>query len=241
MKNSKGKILKIFLTVIVLSAIIGLAIYLAPIMIKLSTEEGRIAFKEKVNEWGALGFFALFGLQVAQIFLFIIPGEPIEILAGMCYGGIVGTIFIIASAGIISTGIFFTVRILGKKFVYSFYDAKKIQKIENSKLFQNPRKVEKIMLILFVLPGTPKDLLVYISGLLPIKPIRFIIISTIARIPSVISSTLAGANLAKGNWKMSIIIYLIIIIPVMIAIYIMNKFDKEKLTDEALKVINKKT
>ena len=83
MKNSKGKVLRIFFTIVVLVAIIGLIIYLAPIMIKLSTEEGRIAFKEKVNEWGFLGFFSLFGLQVAQIFLFIIPGEPIEILSGM--------------------------------------------------------------------------------------------------------------------------------------------------------------
>ena len=123
--------------------------------------------------------------------------------------------------------------------MYNFCNEKKVQKIENSKLFQNPRRVEKIMLILFLIPGTPKDLLVYISGLLPIKPLRFIIISTVARIPSVISSTFAGANLAKGDWKMSIIIYLAIVIPVMIAIYIMNKFDKEKLTDEALKIINK--
>ena len=209
LKDKKIKILKIILTIIVLVAITGLIIYLTPIMIKLYSEEGRIEFRNKVNEWKFLGFLALFGLQVAQIFLFIIPGEPIEILSGMCYGGVVGSIFIITSAAIISTGIFFTVRKLGKKFVYNFCNE------------------------------TPKDLLVYISGLLPIKPLRFIIISTVARIPSVISSTFAGANLAKGDWKMSIIIYLAIVIPVMIAIYIMNKFDKEKLTDEALKIINK--
>ena len=226
LKDKKIKILKIILTIIVLVAITGLIIYLTPIMIKLYSEEGRIEFRNKVNEWKFLGFLALFGLQVAQIFLFIIPGEPIEILSGMCYGGVVGSIFIITSAAIISTGIFFTVRKLGKKFVYNFCN-------------ENPRRVEKIMLILFLIPGTPKDLLVYISGLLPIKPLRFIIISTVARIPSVISSTFAGANLAKGDWKMSIIIYLAIVIPVMIAIYIMNKFDKEKLTDEALKIINK--
>ena len=239
LKDKKIKILKIILTIIVLVAITGLIIYLTPIMIKLYSEEGRIEFRNKVNEWKFLGFLALFGLQVEQIFLFIIPGEPIEILSGMCYWGVVGSIFIITSAAIISTGIFFTVRKLGKKFVYNFCNEKKVQKIENSKLFQNPRRVEKIMLILFLIPGTPKDLLVYISGLLPIKPLRFIIISTVARIPSVISSTFAGANLAKGDWKMSIIIYLAIVIPVMIAIYIMNKFDKEKLTDEALKIINK--
>lgn len=239
LKIKKINIFKIALTIMVLALIILAIIYLMPIICRLSTEEGRLDFKNKVNEWGFLGFFALFGLQVAQIFLFIIPGEPIEILAGMCYGGLVGTVFIIASACLISTGIFFMVRTLGKKFVYNFCDEKRVQKIENSKIFQNPTKVEKIMLILFLIPGTPKDLLVYMSGLLPIKPIRFIIVSNIARIPSVISSTFAGANLARGDWKMSIIIYLVIVIPVIIAIYIMNKFDKDKLTNEALKIINK--
>ena len=59
-------------------------------------------------------------------------------------------------------------------------------------MFQNPKKVEMILFILFLLPGTPKDLLVYIAGLLPIKPSRFIIISTLARIPSIVSSTYAA-------------------------------------------------
>lgn len=200
-KDKIIKILKILLTLLVLTLILIALIYLLPIMAKLSKPEGRVEFKQKVAEWGFLGFLALFCLQVAQIFLFIIPGEPIEILAGMCYGGIGGAIFILISAGIISTGIFLFVRKLGKAFVYHFCDKQKVEKIENSKLFQNPRKIEKVMLILFIMPGTPKDLLVYVSGLLPLKPVRFIVISTIARIPSVISSTLAGANLAKRRFK----------------------------------------
>ena len=81
-------------------------------------------------------------------------------------------------------------RKLGKKFVYDFCDEKKVAKIENSKLFQNPRKIEFIMLILFLLPGTPKDLLVYVAGL-----------------PSVISSTLAGDNVVNRrleSWDFAI-------------------------------------
>ena len=102
----------------------------------------------------------------------------------------------------------------------------------NSKLFQNPKKIEKILLILFLLPGTPKDLLSYIAGLLPIKPARYIVISSLARFPSVISSTLAGANIAVGNWKISILIYLITFAAVGLIIFIMNKFDKSKVTEE---------
>ena len=101
------------------------------------------------------------------------------------------------SACIISTTIFLLVRKFGRKFVYDFCDKSKVEKIENSKVFQNPKKIEFIMLILFLIPGTPKDLLVYVAGLLPIKPLKFIIISTFARFPSVITSTLAGENVAK--------------------------------------------
>lgn len=233
-KKNKVKIFKIILTVIVLTIFIGITIYLFPVMKNLSTTEGQIAFKEKVESSGIWGLLSLFGLQVAQIFLIIVPGEPIEILAGMCYGGLWGTVFIMVSAFIISTVIFLLVRKFGRKFVCNFCDEKKVEKIENNKLFQNPKKIEMIMLILFLIPGTPKDLLVYVAGLLPIKPIRFILISSFARFPSVITSTLAGENLAVGDWKMSIILYIGILILVFGVIFIINKFDKDKVTKDAI-------
>lgn len=236
-RKIKVKILKIFLTIIVLSLFLGIIIYLFPIMKDLSTLEGQIAFKEKVENSGILGMLSLFGLQVAQIFLIIVPGEPIEILSGMCYGSLWGTIFIMVSACIISTTILLLVRRFGRKFVYDFCDKRKVEKIENSIVFQNPKKIEFIMLILFLIPGTPKDLLVYIAGLLPIKPLKFIVISSISRFPSVISSTLAGENLAVGDWKMSIILYAIVFILVAILVFVINKFDKDKTTNEALKII----
>ena len=234
---SKTRILKLVMFVVALVICIGATIYLFPVMKNLSTVEGQTAFKQRVDNSGIWGLLSLFGLQVAQIFLFIIPGEPIEILAGMCYGGLWGTVFIMASAWIISTVIFLLVRKFGKKFVYEFCDENKVKKIENSKLFQNPKKIEMIMLILFLLPGTPKDLLVYIAGLLPIKPLKFILISTFARFPSVISSTLAGANIAVGDWKLGILLYGIIVVAVAILIFIYQKFDKDKITSEALKTI----
>ena len=90
------------------------------------------------------------------------------------------------------------------------------------------------MIILFLIPGTPKDLLVYIAGLLPIKPLRFILISTFARFPSVISSTIAGANIIEGKFHMIFVSYLVTFLIVAIFIFVINKFDKTKLTQEAL-------
>lgn len=237
MEKQKVKVFKLTMTILAIAIIVGIIIYMFPVMRELSTKEGQLAFKEKVSSSGILGLLMLFALQVAQIFLIIIPGEPIEILAGMCYGPIWGTVFIMASAGIISTIIFFLVRKYGKRFVYNFCDKEKVAKIENSKLFKNPNKIEMIMFILFLLPGTPKDLLVYIAGLLPINPVKFVLISVFARFPSVISSTLAGANLTVGDWKKSIVMYLAIVLVAIIVILIANKFDKDKLAEKAIKTI----
>ena len=231
------KILKIVLGILVIVIFIGALIYFVPIMKNLSTTEGKIEFKNKIQGSGFLGMLSLFSLQVAQVFLFILPGEPIEIIAGMCYGGIGGTIFIMVSVAIISAAIFFLVRKLGTKFVYEFCNEEKVKKVENSKLFQDPKKIEIIMLILFLIPGTPKDLLVYIAGLLPIKPSRFIIISTFARVPSIVSSTFAGEKILEGNFKWAGIIYGAVILIVFVFIFIVNKFDKNNTTREAIKTI----
>lgn len=230
----KSKLFKITITVISLVALIVILMYFLPIIKNIITPEGRIEFKNKINELGFWGILLLFALQLIQIFLIIIPGEPLEILAGMCYGTLGGTIFIAISSAIVTTLIILLVRLLGRKFVYEFFSEEKIKKLENSKMFKNPKRLEWIMIILFVIPGTPKDLLVYISALLPIDPFKFILISTIARMPSIISSTLAGSTLANGKWGATIIVYIITFALIGIAIFLINKFDKSKATEDVL-------
>ena len=239
-KKKSLKIFKIILFTIVVIILTIITIYLFPVMRNLSTKEGQIAFKEKVTNSGIIGMLLLFIIQISQIFLFILPGEPIEILAGMCYGWIWGTIFIMVSSAIIASLIFMLVRKIGKQFVYDFSDEEKIKKIENSKLFKNPKKIETVLFILFLIPGTPKDLLTYLSGLLPIKMSRFIVLSTIARIPSIVTSTIAGANIAVGDWRKAIILYILIVVIVAIVLYIFNLFDKDKTTESILGSIKQK-
>ena len=233
-KKKKLKIFKIMLFIIAIIILTVITIYLFPVMKNLSTKEGQIIFKNKVSDSGTYGLLLLFLIQIAQIFLFILPGEPIEILAGMCYGWFLGTVFIMISSAIIATLIFWLVRKIGRQFVYDFSDEEKIKKIESSKIFQNPKKIELVLFILFLVPGTPKDLLTYLAGLLPIRMRRFVFISTIARIPSIVTSTIAGANIADGNWKKGIILYGLIVVIVAVVLFIFNKFDKDKTTESVL-------
>ena len=235
--TNKTKKLKIVIFTISLVICVLATIYLFPIIIKLTNAEGRLEFREKIANLGPLGVLMLFGLEFAQMFLFILPGEPIEILAGMCYGYIFGTLFIMLSSLLISTFIFFLVKKVGKDFVYEFCSKEKVNKIENSKVFKNTKRIEIIMIILFLIPGTPKDFLVFVAGLVPINPIRFLLMSTVARFPSVISSTIAGASLVNGNLKAAIISYVVTFLIISIGIIILNKLDKNKLTKSAIESI----
>lgn len=227
-KKTNIKILRIILTIGIIAVLFIFLWQLAPFMKELSTREGQLAFKNKISSMGFTGVLLLFGLQILQILLVVLPGEPFEVLAGMCYGAWGGCLFITISVFVTTTIIFFTVRKLGQKYLYNFFHKEKVDKIMNSKLFKNPRNLEMVLCLLFFLPASPKDLFVYIGGLLPIKPIRFILISTFVRFPSVITSTMVGANISNGNWKISLLIYLVVFVIAILSVYVVSLKDKNK-------------
>lgn len=233
-QTKKQKIIKILLLTLVIAIFVGLIIYLIPLMKEISTKEGQLAFRQKIEDLGFLGILVLFLLQLAQIVLVVLPGEPLELLAGMCYGTIGGAIFIFASVFITTTLIFLLVKKYGKKYIYQSFKKEKIDKIENSKAFKNPKTVETVLAILFLIPATPKDLLTYIGGLLPITYKRFVIIATFARFPSVISSTIIGNDIAEGKWTSIVPIYATTFVLAGLIIFLANKLDKNKLTKDAL-------
>ena len=72
------------------------------------------------------------------------------------------------------------------------------------KFMQSSRRLDLLVFILFLIPGSPKDILTYFVGLTPMKLSRFLVLSSIARIPSVISSTVGGAALGAQNYGFAI-------------------------------------
>lgn len=234
-KTNKAKIIKLIALILVIAILTIATIYMIPIMKEIKTPEGQAQFKEKITNSGITGVLILFGLELAQVVLAILPGEPIEILAGICFGPIWGTIFLMVSVFIVTCLIYFLVKKFGRDFIYEFFPKEKVDKLENSKLLRDEKKIELVMIILFLIPGTPKDLLVYIGALLPMKSSRFIAISTLLRFPSIISSTILGDNILAGKWKVGVLAYAITFLITFIVIFIVNKIDKNKVTEDVIK------
>lgn len=217
------KLIKLIFFILSIILITALSIQLFPLFVNLGTPKGQLEFKEQIAKSNSSGILMILGLQLLQILVPILPGEPIEFLAGMCYGTFGGLLITSLGSFLSSFIIFYSVKKLGKNFIYAFFEEDKITKMENSKLFSNPGKIELFLLIAFLIPGTPKDLITYFAGLFPIHPMRFLLISTFCRFPSIISSTFAGSNLVAGNWKLSIISYVITFLISVLLLIVHNK------------------
>lgn len=209
MKNKKIKIIRASILILILLIMVITTIKMFPIFKSIATEDGRNSFKTNVESSGFQGVLMILGLMFAQIFFPILPGEPVELLAGMCFGTWGGLLVLYVGVFLMTLLIYFLVRKFGRDFICTFVSEERISKIENSEIWNNPNKIRTMLFLSFFIPGLPKDIFVYIGGLLPINPIEFLLISTLARFPSIISSTIAGSNILYGNWSIILITYAI--------------------------------
>lgn len=225
-EKNKKTILKILILLISIAIFVLVIWTLWPVMKELSTKEGQLAFKDKINSMGLKGPLLLYLLEAAQMLLVVLPGEPVEVLYGMCYGTIYGAVLLTFAVFINTIIVYFLVKKFGRKILVFYFSEEKIKKVESSKWFNNTKKMESILIILFFLPGTPKDLLLYLGAFLPINPVKFVLISTFVRFPSVITSTIAGDNITNGKMYISVFVYIITAILIIIFNYFLKKYGK---------------
>lgn len=159
-----------------------------------------------LEEFGWKGYFILFGLQCLQIIVAFIPGEIIELGAGYAYGAIQGALICMVGVAVSSSVIFLLTKKIGTPMVETFISREKIDQL---KFINSETKLKRTIFLLFFIPGTPKDVLTYFVGLTKIRLSEFLSISLIARIPSVISSTICGQYLGKEDYRTAIIVYAI--------------------------------
>ena len=182
-----------------------------------------MAFKEHVQQNWLAGRLFMIGIMALQVVVGIIPGEPMEIGAGYAFGAIEGMVLCLIGAVIGQLIIFVFVRKLGLKLVEAFVSK---EKLESIRFFQNSKRLELTTFILYFIPGTPKDMITYVAGLTPINMWRFLAITCVARIPSVISSTIVGGSLGAGQWLTAGIVFAATAVISLIGILVYRKMSK---------------
>ena len=186
-------------------------------------------FRAWVNESGIWGMIAFVGMTVFQVIIAFVPGEPLEIGAGYAFGAFWGTLLCIIGITLGSLIVFWLVRTLGVRLLEVFFT---YEKIKSLKFLQNEKRLALITFFLFFLPGTPKDLLTYFVGLTKIDFKGFLFIVAVARIPSVITSTIGGSLLGSEKYILAIIAFSVTLLISVIGWFIYNKISKKNNKEE---------
>ncbi len=206
--NSKHKnTVKIVSFIIFAVVMIFLSIICIPLVKMLSSEEGRLELQGIIKADMAWGIVIYLVLQILQVIVALVPGGVIQILGGVLFGGFWGTILCICGILLGAIIVYVLVKKFGKPLIEAFFDDKVVTRFS---FLQDSKKLELVIFILFLIPGIPKDLLTYIAPLTKIKMSSFLTLSTLARIPAIIMSTVFGSTLSSGNIVAAIVIFIIV-------------------------------
>jgi len=160
--------------------------------------------RDYILSFGAASWRVFLVLQFLQVLIALIPGELLESVAGFVFGPLWGTVLCYIGIALASALVFVMSRRFGVKLVEIFTSREKINQL---RFLNTEKKRNFLIFLLFFIPGTPKDLLTYFAGLTEIRMLDFLLISLVARIPSVISSTFGGHLLGEGRYIGAVILY----------------------------------
>ena len=158
--------------------------------------------RERIGEHYFLGALALVLISAAQVVVALVPGEVVEIAAGYVFGSWIGSFLCLVGIVLGSSTTILLVRRFGARFVYAIYPKEKIDALP---IINDPAKRNMLTFILFAIPGTPKDLFTYAIGLTDMSIPLYIALTTVARFPSVILSTVSGNAVGDENYTKAIL------------------------------------
>lgn len=174
-------------------------IFIGVPMVKLAKQPE--AFRAWVDSYGFWGQLIFVGMVILQVIVALIPGEAIELAGGYAFGAVEGTVLCMIGIVLGSWLVFAAVRRIGSKLLEVFFADREIKRLS---FLRDPRKTKVLTFILMTIPGTPKDLLSYFAGLTPLTTKQWLSIVTVARIPSLVSSTVSGAAAGEKNYLLAL-------------------------------------
>ena len=157
------------------------------------------AVRAFVSDHAFVSRLAMLGINIVQVLLAFLPGEPVELASGYAFGFWEGTALCLVASGLATSAIYWATRRWGWKLVGLFFDRSLLDRFS---WLKSAERLELIMLIVFLIPGTPKDFLTYFAGLTNMRFLPVVLIATFGRIPSIVTSTITASAVGSGNWPL---------------------------------------
>lgn len=195
--TKKQQIWRIALSAAAVLVIAALAWVLAQPMLRFLSEPER--FRDWIAAHGAFGVAAFMLMNMLQVLVAVIPGGPFSIAAGYAFGPFWGTLICLLATSAASMLVLLIVRRWGGAAV-RFLSGRDPEELA---VLQKLRHAEWVFFLVFLVPGSPKDVLSYAAGLMKLSPLSWLVINLIGRIPGILLSVLGGDRLMSGDYLLA--------------------------------------
>jgi len=221
-KLNKRSVFKLGILILIFIVIIIIGIKTAPWIFEHARNPEYI--RNYLASFGNSGFLVYMLIQIIQVVIVIIPGDIVSACGGFVYGIPLG--FILSYTGLIigSVIVFYISRIFGYELVSKVISEKKIENISE---ILNSTKGTIGLFIICCIPFIPKDIMMYIAGLTPVKASRLFVIYGISRVPSVLIWVSIGANAYEKD-TLGLVITISIMLIMMILLFLLSRYYTKK-------------
>jgi len=192
------------------AAVVGLLIVLAA----LPAVRGAVALwydrftdrewvQATIRSFGWAAPLVFMGLQIGQVVAAPIPGEATGIIGGFVFGTWAG--FVYSSLGLaIGSVINFAIgRLLGERIVRRLVPEAAFGRFNHMLTHQGVVAV----MIMFIIPGFPKDYLCLLLGLTTMPFKLFALLASLGRMPGTLMLSLQGASLYERNYGLLVLLF----------------------------------
>lgn len=170
---------------------------LGPLMNKTwAIFQGREQLRQYVESWGAWAPAVFVSIQALQVVLAPIPGELTGAVGGFIFGALPNVAYSTVGLTVGSLLAFTAARIVGLPLVKLFVSRETLDRFH----FLTERRGTFLALLLFTIPGFPKDVLAYILGISPMTFVPFAVVSTVGRLPGTVLLSFSGSAVYNEDW-----------------------------------------
>jgi uncharacterized membrane protein YdjX (TVP38/TMEM64 family) len=183
--------------------ILAVAGYLGPLVKTLTKAfQCRENLRVYVEGWGAAAPLIFIVLQALQVVVAPIPGELTGVVGGFVFGIVPNIIYSSIGLTVGSVLAFGAARVMGLPLVRLVVPCHLLERFH----YLVERRGTMVALILFIIPGFPKDILSYILGLSPMGFFTFFWVCTLGRIPGTVMLSFSGSAVYNEDWSLLVIV-----------------------------------
>ena len=222
-KHAKGKRIALFIcTGVVL--LLFVVFYLTVGRLIAGFIQDADAFKKWMDGFNPVVEVLVFLVfRILQTAFKLLPGGALEIAAGFIFGVWWGFLWSMRGSLLGSILILFLGKKYGMKMVGLFVDPEKI----HSANVGDKKKRGVAFFLMYFLPWTPKDIFTWIASVTDDNPVFFMLITTLARTPSVFVSAWCGAAIVSQRYALAFTILGALILFGVLGSWIYKKVSKK--------------